>query len=313
MSERLDSVERLRRLAAHALDQVTYERVVLPAIADVRHECDGSESRFVRTRAHWGLWKTLAVCLILESGRVARPTVRRIAARMSLLFAIVCGLVLIAPLSDGAVVHIGTARFLLLSLPQAAAFALPVAYYFALAFEPETVAPRRLLPAVLAMSLACSLVMAALMLSVVPRANTAYADAIAALNPRVERPTFGREQEWTFTDVVGKALGGSSPADAALARRTLSNRLAVATMPIVAGLVGLAISGYSMRVAIFNGVWVLILYIAVGRAFAQSRMSGPSTGTVWLINGFFALAGFCLVFRRPGAIDSDRTRVPSPW
>ena len=79
------------------------------------------------------------------------------------------------------------------------------------------------------------------------------------------------------------------------------------------GFIGLAISGYPMRIALFNGVWVLILYVAVGRAFAQSSTAGPTTESAWLINGLFTLAGFCLVFRRPGAIGSDRTRLPSPW
>jgi hypothetical protein len=318
MSERMDSVERLRRFAERTLDESTYERVVLPAIADVRHECDGQESRVVCIRAHWGLWKTLAVCLLLESGRVARPTVRGVVVRMSILFPIVGALVMIPPLGDGAREWLGTPQFLLLSLPQAAGFALLVAYFFALVMEPESVPPRRLLPAVFGLSLACTLGMTALTMSVVPRATAAFCDSAAArlraLNPGepVARPSFGREQEWTFTDLVRKSIDGGSPAENALARHTLSKRLALSTMPIMVGFVGLAISGYSMKIALFNGVWVVILYIAVGRACAQSSMAGPSIESVWLINGLFTLAGFCLVFRRPGAIGAAGTRLPSP-
>jgi hypothetical protein len=319
MSEKKDATERLRRFAARALDAQTYERVVLPAIADVRHECDGRESLLVCLRAHWGLWKTLAVCLLIESGRVARPTVRGVGARMSVIFPIVGGIVLIPPLVNGSTIPLGWAQHLLLSMPQAAGFALLVAYYFALVLEPESVPPRRLLPAVFAMSLACTLGMTVLTMSVVPRATTAYCDSIAAQlraarpGEPAARPTFGREQEWTLTDLVRKSIDGGSPPETALARRTLSNRLVIATMPIMIGFVGLAISGYSMRVGLFNGVWVLILYIAVGRAFARSSLAEPPVETVWLINALFTLGGFCLVFRRPGALDGDRTRVPSPW
>ena len=319
MSDRVDSVERLRRFAERTLDATAYERIVLPAIADFRHECDGQEPRLVRLRAHWGLWKTLAVCLLVESGHVARPTVRGVGARMSIIFPIVGGIVLIPPLADGSTIPLGWAQHVLLSWPQAAGFALLVAYYFALVLEPETVPPRRLLPAVFAMSLACTLAMTVLMLSVVPRATTAYCDSLAAQlraarpGEPVTRPTFGREQEWTLTDLVRKSIDGGSPAETALARRTLSSRLVTATMPIMVGFVGLAISGYPMRIALFNGVWVLILYAAVGRAFAQSPTAGPTDARVWLINGLFTLAGFCLVFRRPGAIDADRHRLPSPW
>ena len=169
------------------------------------------------------------------------------------------------------------------------------------------------------MSLACTLGMTALTMSVVPRATTAFLDSAAvrlrALHPGepVTRPSFGREQEWTFTEIVRKSLDGGSPAETALARHTLSKRLALSTMPIMVGFVGLAISGYSVKIALFNGVWVLILYVAVGRAFAQSSMAGPSVESVWLINGLFTLAGFCLVFRRPGALSGDGTRLPSPW
>lgn len=319
MSERHDAVERLRLFAERMLDATTYARVVAPAVADFRHECDGRESFLVRSRACWGLWKALAVCLLVEFARTGRPTVRGVAARMAIIFPIVAGVVVVPPLADGSPIPLGWAGHLLLSLPQAGAFAMIVAYYFALVLEPESVPPRRLLPAVFAMSLACTLGMTVLTMSVVPRATTAYADSLAAewraAHPgqAVMRPAFGREQEWTFTDLARKSLAGGSPAETTLARRTMSKRLVVSTMPIMAGFVGLALSGYSLRVAVFNGVWVAILYLAVGRAFAQSRVTGPSIETVWLINGLFTLAGFCLVFRRPGAIDGDRQRLPSPW
>ena len=319
MSERADSIERLRRLAERTLDAVAYERIVLPAIADVRHECDGRASPFVTMRAHWGLWKTLAVCLLIESGRVAGPTVRGVAARTAIIFAIVCSLLMIIALDDGDRAGIGKAAFLQFALPQAAGAALLVAYYFAVVFEPETIAPRRLLPAVFAMSLVCSLVMAAITTSIVPRTTTSFLDAseaaLRATLPPGElaaRPTVGRQQEWTFTTLVRKSVGRGSPEDTALARRTLSNRLAVSTMPIMAGFVGLAVSGYRTGAAFFNGAWVLILYVAAGRAFAQSSTMGPTTEHLWLINGVFTLAGVCLVVRRTGGTGGDTTLLYSP-
>jgi hypothetical protein len=66
---------RLRRFAERTFDRATLDRVILPAIADLQHECadEASATRLVRLRAYWGLWKTLAVCLLTVWSRDGRP------------------------------------------------------------------------------------------------------------------------------------------------------------------------------------------------------------------------------------------------
>ena len=61
---------RLRRFAERTFERPTLERVVFPALADLQHECreDAGVSRWVRLRAYWGLLKTVALCLLIESG-----------------------------------------------------------------------------------------------------------------------------------------------------------------------------------------------------------------------------------------------------
>jgi hypothetical protein len=317
MNERIDSIERLRRFAERALDPSTYERVILPAIADLRHECDEHASSVVRVRAHWSVWKALVLCLAIDSVRVGRPTLHGVAKRIAIIFPIVSCLLFLPSLDAMVRSPLPFARELLWSSPQALSPGLALAYFVALLLEPATVPPRRLIPMVFAMSLVCTTVLSAMTMSVIPRSNVAYRNAVferlkdpSSADQR--RPSLG-PAEWTFTELVRKSVRGSSNDEVQRARRTLNMRLIVSTLPIMLGFMGLALSGApSPKVALFNALWLVILYIAVAGAFAPSKTSGPSASSIWLINGVFTLAGFCLAFRRPGAIGADRAHLPSP-
>jgi hypothetical protein len=123
--------------------------------------------------------------------------------------------------------------------------------------------------------------------------------------------TFGAG-EWTFTELVRKSVGDGWPdAEVLRARAALNMRVIVSTLPIMLGFVGLALSGApSPKIALFNAVWVLILYVAAGLSLASSRSSGPPAASLWLINGLFSLAAICVTLRRPGGRTGDRTLFP---
>jgi hypothetical protein len=63
-----------RSFAEQIFDRVTLERVILPALADLQHECEaaaGSPSavRRIRWRAYWSVWRTVALCLLRDTVR----------------------------------------------------------------------------------------------------------------------------------------------------------------------------------------------------------------------------------------------------
>jgi len=301
---------RLRQLAERMLDQQTLERVIRPALADLEYECaDSGASNVVRLGAYWGLWKALAVCLLTDWARYGRPVVEGVAWRMIIIFPIVMGLVLVPALNAEFARPPVSTHLLVLSLPQAFAFALPVAYFFAVALEQRAKALRRLIPVVFVMSVVCSLAMMAAVLSVLPRANHAYAVAVSEHLKAAGKPaqvSFG-PGEWTFTELVRKARSETSERDRVTARHLLGMRFAVSILPIVLGFAALGIAGYERQHSLFLGLWLLILYVAALRA-APSGGANPSVLGVWMVNAAFCLAGLCLVWLRPSPLEDGQPK-----
>jgi hypothetical protein len=300
---------RLRRFAERTLEPETLERVVLPALADLQHECreDARGSRLVRLRAYWALWKTLALCLLIESGTYGRPMVGGVMARLTIIFPIVLGIVMVPALNAAFGGPPAPAQLLLASVPQALIAALPIAFFFAVALERHPRSLRRLVPAVFAMALVCTLVMMVVTLSVVPRANDVYARSVAGQLKAAGRPavvSFG-SSEWRFTELVQRTRSETSERDRETARQVLGMRLAQSTWPIMLGFLALGIAGYERVHALFMGVWVLIFYIAALRAAAPSSFQSPSVRGVWLVNAAFVLAGLCLVWLRPNPLSDE--------
>ena len=305
----------LRRLAERVYERDRLERVVLPALADLQHECGDGASFVVRLRAYWGVWKAMAICTLADGCHRARPTCGNVAKRMAVIIPLVmCAVVL--PSLNTAFDGRNSPTVVLLTLsPQAFAAALLVAYFFAVTLEQGPTSPRRLLPAICAMSAACTLVMLILTMTIVPRANQVFrsslAERLTALGRASALPPPG-PAEWTFSDLLERAAG-ASPTDQARARKQLSTRLATATLPIMLGFLALGISGYSRKIALFSGVWVLVLYFAALRAAAPSSYRAPSIESVWLVNSVFTLAGLWLAWIRPRPDDTgSKTHITMP-
>lgn len=303
---------RLRRFAERTFDRQTLERVVLPALADLLHECseDAEVSRLGRLRAYWGVWKTLAFCLLIESGTYGRPMVGGVVTRMTIIVPVVMGIVLVPPALNVTGGPVLLTQFLLTSLPQAFTFALPIAFFFAVALDRHARSLRRLVPIVFVMSLVCTLVMLAGTFVVMPLANQAYSRSVEEHLKAAGRPSVVSvgPSEWTFTELARQARGGTSERDRAAARQALGMRLATSMLPIVLGFLGLGIAGYERMHSLFNGVWVLMFYVAAMRSAAPSSLQGPSVRGVWLVNAAFVLAGLCLIWLRPNPLRSDEPK-----
>lgn len=300
----------LHRFAEQTFDRDTLDRVVLPAIADLQHECAEDASLGVCVRAYLGVWKAIAICSLTGAYREARPTIGRVTKRMVVILPMIMAGIMLPPVLNAPRDPLGV----LLGSPQAFAVALLVAYYFAVTLEQWPTSPRKLLPAVCGLSTVFTLVLLIVTMSIVPRTNQAYRDSVAERLAQAGRPvgppTFGAS-EWTFTDLVRRAQG--PPPDRSFARRQLSSRLLISTAPIMIGFVALGISGFTRKIALFSGVWVLVLYIAAVRSTAPSAYQGPAIEYVWMVNAIFTLGGLWLIWLRPRPDDSgSESRLPMP-
>ncbi len=303
----------LRTFAGRIYDQDTLDRVVLPAIADLQHECVDDAPVAVRLRAYVGVWKTMAICSVSDAYLDARPTIGNVTRRMAVILPLVMGGILLPPLMNARPANGEPFRLLLLtSLPQAFAAALLVAYYFAVTLEQWPTSPRRLLPAICATSAICTVIMLLLTMVVVPQSNQLFRTSVAErlrANHTVAAPTLG-PSEWSLTDLISRASGTSPERDAA--RQQISARLAASTLPIMIGFVALGISGFRFNIALFSGTWVLMLYFAALRSAAPSSYRPPTVESVWLVNAVFTLGGLWLIWLRRPPVDGSEMRVPMP-
>jgi lipopolysaccharide export LptBFGC system permease protein LptF len=138
-------------------------------------------------------------------------------------------------------------------------------------------------------------------MSVVPRTNQAYRNLVSGRLGGSAQLAPGAA-EWTFTDLVRRSAG--PPPERAAARRQLSSRLLISTAPIMIGFVALGISGFRRKIALFSGVWVLVLYIAAVRSTVASAYQSPPAESVWMVNAIFTIGGLWLVWLRPRPDDS---------
>ena len=295
---------RAQRFSARVLDPDTYDRVIVPALADVEHECRGGTSGgarpLVHLRAHWGLWKAIVVCVLTDAARRSRPSATNILARFAYTLPITTAVVLMPAVGValGRETGIGAATFLLMQVPQALAVSLPLAFFFSVAMEHDTTRPVYELPGVLALSCACAIAMLAITLEVIPRTNHAYAVAVHDNLRRtpgddLTRPTFG-SSEWTTADLIS-ADTTRDPA----AHRALAARLTLCTLPLMLGVVALGVGrGKWQGETLFRGLWLAMIYVAALRAVTPSAATGPTLSGVLWVHGVFAAAGIAVAIWR---------------
>jgi hypothetical protein len=187
---------RLRVWAERCFDRETLELIVLPALADLQHECrDERASPLTRARAYVGILKLFALCVLGQAAIVVRPTLgligRRMAITLPLVMLVVGGagipyLVTIARKMSTAASLEASA----LLLPGVLVGAIPLAYFLAAVLSGRVgTGPDRLrfAPGVIAGAFACAGMVLVLM-AITPSANQAFRvtvwEAYAATDPR---------------------------------------------------------------------------------------------------------------------------------
>jgi hypothetical protein len=137
----------VRRIAGWVCDERTIERVIDPAITDVRHELDAAVGRRERRRVlaagYVGLWKALVSCctrsLVLGLRTAIAQESAWIAWTVALALAVIALVTTVLVLPPVMAYPVRSSQvslgFLILTLvPQAAALALPAGVYFAVLY-----------------------------------------------------------------------------------------------------------------------------------------------------------------------------------
>ncbi len=261
---------RLRRFAERTFDRTTLENVMLPALADLQHECSVAQPTrhqqwLTYLRAYWGLWKTIGLCVIGDAIRDRDGIAASLGGR-TIVFLPILVTVLMMP-SASWVLSFGSqhgARSALtvwgFLMPASVLVALPAAFFFAIAMYrvradmPST----RLVPSAIVGSIVCAAVVFALMMFVVPTTNQAFRTFVfetfqpALTNaPRVPLRKGFAEMTWPELNDHIQHAPSSRQAELALAHR--QQRFAFVATGVRARTLGtsprwpLAISGSNVR------------------------------------------------------------------
>jgi len=312
---------RLRRLTERTFDRTTLDTVILPALADLQHECVNVEAgqvqrRFTTLRAYWGFWKTIGICAI---GDVAlnRDGISSSLGGRTFIFLLIVVAVLMIPsatwmLSFGSTYGALTALEAgALLVPSNVLVALPAAFFFALAMFPTRadVPSSRLLPSAMAGSLACAAVVFALLMVVAPATNQAYRTKVfqafqrdVSDAPRI--PIRKGLAEMTLLELNDHIRHAPSSRQAELARAHRQERFAFVGAVFVLGLLGLALAGrWRSNLATFGvALVVLVLYgVCFGFGAGLNKYGYPAAYGTWTANGGFMILGLRLLRSRQRA------------
>jgi hypothetical protein len=188
---------RLRAWAERFFDRQTLELNVLPALADLQHECrDERGSPLTRARAYVGVLKLFALCALGQAAIEVRPTLGSIGRRMVITLPLVmilvggAGFLELETLARKTSLATSLEGFALL-LPATLVGAIPLAYFLAAVLVGRVgTGPDRLrfAPGVMAGAFACAVVVLLLM-TITPSVNQAFRvtmwEAFAAVDPLV--------------------------------------------------------------------------------------------------------------------------------
>jgi hypothetical protein len=173
---------RLRVWAERCFDRQTLELNVLPALADLQHECrDERASPLTRARAYAGVLKVFALCALGQAAIEVRPTLgligRRMAITLPLVMITVGGAGIPWLVTIGRKLNTVTAlEASALLLPGILVGAIPLAYFLAAVLSGRIgTGPDRLRfsPGVMAGAFACAAVVLVLM-AITPSTNQAF-------------------------------------------------------------------------------------------------------------------------------------------
>jgi Lipopolysaccharide export system permease LptF/LptG len=314
----------LLRVAEQILDPETIERVLLPAVADLQHECSDtcggaassacSQSRLsIRVRAYWGLWKTLAICLAGDAVRDREGHALSLGTRTLLFVGLLLVLVIAAQSPTWFLTFARehgewpAIKAALLLLPSTLTVVLPPAFFLAVAmFRTRGASMPALIPATTAGALACAAALFIGVMFVVPPINQSFRTFVFATleppnpdaPPRVLRKGL---PELTWTELNAQIREPASRRQEDLARAHREQRFALIASVFVLSLLALSVASRWRSHATTFGV-SLVLLILYGGCFAlasqMDRGGAPSAYGVWTVNGAFAILGLRLLRSR---------------
>jgi lipopolysaccharide export LptBFGC system permease protein LptF len=290
----------LRLVAERLFDQATLERVVLPALADLQHECSERARRLVRIRAYWACTRVLVFCSLRVTASETSLTLSIVSLRTIAVLIILTGLLTLPAVASQlprfareADILTALAAMALL-LPQALFLSLPIAYFVGLATSSQL---RNGLGVTIA-SIGCVLVMLVIANIITPAANQGYRLLIFSVLDKTSGDgrsvTLSKglaEMTWSeLSDVVSNEPNARQSLYARVHRQL---RLAISVTPLVLGLVALRLAGrwrsrlvsYAVPILLIATYWLLL---AVGEKAARSPDYWPIA--IWLPNVVFFLA-----------------------
>ena len=318
----------LRAFAERVFDETTFERVILPALADLQHECarpagSAAGHRLICWRAYWSVWKTFGVCLATDAVHDPHGVTGTIARRT---LACLAGLVPVSVvptlateiLSPRALTAAEAFKATALLVPQALIATLPAAFFFALVLYRPDERPRgaRVIPSLVIGTLACTLLIGILSGIVVPKANDAYRSLVFETVERRARndalplppPPVKGLSEMTWWELNEQIAHPRDSQAEALARARRSEKLAFVSLVPVLALLGYALShcgrtrGAMFAVALaIQTLYYACLGLAVSN-FAPPYLYGP-----WAVNFAFLLLALWLLrpFSRVSRRDTE--------
>jgi hypothetical protein len=295
-------------IAQSILHRDTYERVVLPAIADLQHECVETPSRLVRMRAFWGVLKTLALCI---AGDAVRDRDRHTAALTSRLVVILAILVVLLTLPVvSSLVSLGQRlgpRVALIEsvllTPSNLAVALPCALFLALALHRRAVSEpiARLLPTAAVVGTVAAAIMVAMVTAIVPIANQNWQRFIRA-ELQTQEVTVSLTRgvaEMTWWQLGDHIRHAPSRRAEELARGHRQGRSHMVASVFVLAMLGLGLAGRwrSRAATVAAAIALLGLYVF---CFTRGWNNGgrPLAFWVWSANVTFFVLGVGLIRSR---------------
>ena len=304
---------RLRTIAGRVFDRATFDRVILPAIADLQHECSAPAGnawsrRLICWRAYWSVWKTFGICLITDGVRnphgVSGTIARRTAACLIGLVPVLIGPALVEMIlsRESRFTFDEACKAIVLLLPQALLACLPAAFFFSLVLYRKEERPEgaSIIPSVIAGTVACAILVSVLSAIVVPKANDAYRSLVfeslerrahVYALPRPAEPVRGVSEMtwWELREQVKHAADSRSQVRARA--RLLQHFAFVGLVPVLALLgYGLSNRGRSRRAMFALALAIQTFYYAVF-SLAGTNFEGPYVHGSWMVNAaFFLLA-----------------------
>jgi Lipopolysaccharide export system permease LptF/LptG len=310
---------RLRRFAERTFERQTLERVILPALEDLRHECEnrdgGAEtstgvrarSRIrIRVRAYWGLWKTLVICFAGDAVRDRQGHARSLGAR-TLLFALLLLVLLTAAQSTTWSYSFGRGhgawaaiKAVFLLMPSTLTMVLPGAFFLALAlFRTKNSRVGTLIPSATVSAVACATALFIGAMFVVPPINQSFRtfvfNTLQLPDPGVPPRVLSKGlAELTWTELNAEIRKPTSSRQQELARAHRQQRFALVGSAFVMALLGLGVAGRwrSRTATIGASLVLLVLYAGCFTLAADLNRGGDASayGT-WTANIAFAVVG----------------------